>query len=98
MDVKSFYLNTPMERPEFMHLKLNIFHDEIVEKYNFKEKVDDKGWVYVCIKLGIYGLPQAGMLAYKLLKKWLNLEGHYHCQYTPVFGIMFGAPSPSALW
>ena len=52
-----------------MHLKLNLIPDEIVERYNLKEKVDDKGWVHVRIELGMYGLPQAGLLANKLLEK-----------------------------
>ena len=72
-----------MERPEFMRLQMNLIPEEIVEKYNPKEKVDDKGWVYVRIELGMYGLPQAGRLANKLLEIQLNLEGYYHCQYTP---------------
>jgi len=83
MDVKNFYLNTPMKQPEFMQLQINLIPEEIVEKYNLKEKVDDKGWVYVRIELGMYGLPQAGRLANKLLEKRLNLKGYYHCQYTP---------------
>jgi hypothetical protein len=61
---------------------MNLIPEEIVVKYNLKEKVDES-WVYVCIELGMYGLPQAGRLANKRLEKWLNLEGYYHCQYTP---------------
>jgi hypothetical protein len=78
-----FYFNTPMEQPEFMQLQMNLIPEEIVGKHNLKEKIDDKGWVYVCIELGMYGLPQSGRLANKLLEKWLNLKGYYHRQYTP---------------
>ncbi len=53
------------------------------KKYNLKEKVDDKGWIYVRIEQGMYGLPQAGRLANKLLAKRLDQEGYYQCQYTP---------------
>ena len=59
MDVKNFYLNTPMDLPEFIRLQMNLIPKEIVEKYNLKEKVDNKGWVYVCIELGMYGLRRA---------------------------------------
>ncbi len=31
----------------------------------------------------MYGLPQAGILANKLLKQCLNARGYYHCQHTP---------------
>jgi hypothetical protein len=33
--------------------------------------------------MGMYGLPQAGILANKLLKKCLNAKGYYQCQQTP---------------
>eukprot|EP00804_Cyclotella_cryptica_P020408 CCRYP_012623-RA/>CCRYP_012623-RA protein AED:0.44 eAED:0.44 QI:0/0/0/1/0/0/2/0/536 len=81
--VFNFYLNTPMECPEFMRLPLKLIPTEIIEKYNLRDKADDKGWVYVCIELGMYGLPQAGLLANKLLAKRLNHVGYYQCQYTP---------------
>jgi hypothetical protein len=69
MDVKNFYLNTPMECPEFMRLPLKLIPTEIIDKYNLREKADDNGWVYVRIDLGMNVLPQAGLLANKLLAK-----------------------------
>jgi hypothetical protein len=33
--------------------------------------------------MGMHGLPQAGILANKLLKQHLNAKGYYHCQHTP---------------
>jgi hypothetical protein len=83
MDVKNFYLNTPMERPEYMRLPLKLIPPEIIDKYNLRDKVDDKGFVYVRIELGMYGLPQAGLLANKLLAQRLQIDGYYQCQYTP---------------
>jgi hypothetical protein len=83
MDCKNFYLMTPMKRPEFMRLQMNLIPDEIIQKYNLKEKVDNRGWVYVRIEQGMYGLPQAGRLANELLAKRLDKEGYYQCQYTP---------------
>ncbi len=32
--------------------------------------------------MGMYGLSQAGILANKLLKKYLNAKGYHHCQHT----------------
>ena len=34
-------------------------------------------------KKGMYGLPQAGMLANKLLKRRLAKHGYYEVQHTP---------------
>jgi hypothetical protein len=82
MDIKNFYLNTPMNCPEYMKLKLDLIPAEIVEKYNLHEK-QLNGWVYVCIELGMYGLPQAGILAHELLVKRLAQVGYHPCQFMP---------------
>ena len=51
--------------------------DEIIYEYNLKEKVHTDGYVYIEIQKGMYGLPQAGMLANKLLKRRLAKHGYY---------------------
>ena len=66
-EIKYFYLNTPMPRFEYMHLKLTDLSKDLVQQYNLASKVTRDGYVYVEIRLGIYGLPQAGLLAQKLL-------------------------------
>jgi hypothetical protein len=74
---------TPMKEYEYMCLCLDLIPDEIVQCYNLHEPVDDQGWVYVKIQMGMYGLPQARILANKLLEQCLNAKGYYHCQHTP---------------
>ena len=39
------------------------------QEYKLSEKVTPKGWVYVEVCKGLYGLPQAGLLAQELLAK-----------------------------
>ncbi len=70
VDIKDFYLNTPMKRPEYMRLKITDIPDQIIEEYNC-ELVDDNGYVYCEITKGMYGLPQAGIIAQELLAKRL---------------------------
>ena len=41
------------------------------------------GAVYIEIRKGVYGLPQAGMLANKLLKRRLAQHGYYEVRHTP---------------
>ena len=82
MDIKDFYLNTPMEHPEFMRLRYDTLPEEIISKYGLAQKVLD-GWTYVRIEKGMYGLPQAGLLANKLLSSRLETHGYYQCQFTP---------------
>ncbi|KAL7480641.1 hypothetical protein ACHAW6_006314, partial [Cyclotella cf. meneghiniana] len=81
-DLKNIYLNTPMDCPEYMRLKFDLIPEEIVETYKLREYKEDR-WVYVYINLGIYDLPQAGILTNKILTKRLAKARYYQCQYTP---------------
>jgi len=81
MDVKDFYLNTPMKRFEYMRLPISIIPQEIIDKYNLRDLAED-GWVYIEIQKGMYGLKQASILANKLLAKRLDKMGYYPCQFT----------------
>ena len=83
LDIKNFYLNTPMDRPEYMRVHISQIPPAIVEHYNLTELADEEGYVYIQIDKGMYGLPQAGMLANKLLVKRLARHGYYPCRHTP---------------
>lgn len=75
MDVSNFYLGMPMKRLEFMRMPSKIFPQEIIDKYNILDIVND-GWVYIHIKRGTYGLLQAGQLANNLLVKQMRSAGY----------------------
>jgi hypothetical protein len=81
-DIKDFYLGTPMERYEYMQLPIALIPQEIVDKYNLTPLIH-KGHVYLEIRRGMYGLPQAGILANQLLTKRLEPQGYYQCRHTP---------------
>jgi hypothetical protein len=83
MDLSNIYLVMPMKEYEYVHLRLDLIPGKIVQKYNLHDLIDDQGWVYVKIRMGMYGLPQVGILANKFLKQPLNAKGYYHCQHTP---------------
>jgi hypothetical protein len=68
VEIKDFYLNTPMKQPEYMRLKITGIPDEIIKEYNLREIVDDDGYVYCEITKGMYGLLQAGIIAHELLQ------------------------------
>ena len=76
LDIKDFYLNTPMEEPEFLRMKIEYFPQDVIDHYNLKDKVDEKGNLYVRVEKGMYGLPQAGKIANKLLEKRLKKFGY----------------------
>ncbi len=68
---------------EYMRLRFELIPNEIINKYTLPDLVNNQGWVYVETQMGMYGLPQAGILANKLLEKCLNAKGYYQCQHTP---------------
>ena len=66
IDMKDFYLNTPKDQFEYMKQKLSDLPKYFVTLYNLASKVDKKDFVYLEIRRGMYGLPQAGILAQQL--------------------------------
>jgi hypothetical protein len=63
MDIKDFYLNTPMARYEYMRLRIADMPEDVIEHYNLRDKATPDGYVYCEIQKGMYGLPQAGIIA-----------------------------------
>jgi hypothetical protein len=85
MDIKDFYLNTPMVQYEYMRLKLSDMPDDVIEHYNLRAITTANGFVYCEIRKGMYGLPQAGITAQQLLEMRLAVHG-YH-QSTNMLGL-----------
>jgi hypothetical protein len=82
MDIKNYYLGTPLPRYEYMHLPLSIIPDEIITKYNLRA-ASMGGWVYLDMCKGMYGLKQAGLLANQILKQILAHYGYYPARHNP---------------
>jgi hypothetical protein len=83
VDIKDFYLNTPLERYEYMRLPLAMIPDEIIEQYQLRQLATPDGWVYIKIRKGMYGLKQAGILANQRLQKHLATHGYFPTPRTP---------------
>ncbi len=81
-DIKNMYLETPLDQYEYMRMPLDLFPDNIVNHYNLRRKAKNR---FVCIEIRkvMYGLPQARILANKLLKKRLALHGYFGQPHTP---------------
>jgi hypothetical protein len=52
------------------------------EQYNL-DRLAKNGFVYLEMNRAVWGLPQAGILANKLLQKRLLPHGYYECKHTP---------------
>ena len=87
IDIKYVYLNTPMERFEYTQLKLSNLPADFIKQYSLTYKVTKEGYVYIKVCKGMYGLPQAGILAHQLLKKRLSKQGYHHSSITPGFWV-----------
>jgi hypothetical protein len=81
MDIKNYYLGTPLSRFEYMKMLLSRFPKEIIQKYNLNALAID-GWVYIEIRKGMYGLKQAELLANQLLHTRLAPFGYYPARHT----------------
>jgi hypothetical protein len=81
IDINNFYLNTPLGRFEYMVINLSLLPQETIDKYNLIELSQD-GKVYIEIQKGMYGLPQAGILANELLQRNLAKDGYRPTQHT----------------
>jgi hypothetical protein len=68
---------------EFIQIKLSDIPDEVIREYKLREKTTENGSIYIRAKHGMYGLPQAGLLANELLKKCLNKHIYRQSKLVP---------------
>jgi hypothetical protein len=83
LDIKDFYLNTPMKCKEYTRLKIKEIPDKIIKEYNLQKLVTEDGYVYCVINKGMYGLPQAGIIAKELLAERLSKHGYHESKIIP---------------
>ena len=81
-DAGNFYLATPMERKEYLRIPVTLIPQEFMDMYKLHEKAKN-GYIYCEIVRGMYGLPQAGILANKLLKERLEVHDYYEVPHMP---------------
>ena len=60
--VKTIYLNTPLNSYEYICIPVNVISVDIMEQYNLSPLVVNS-FILVEIRKGMYGLPQAGIIA-----------------------------------
>ena len=68
-----------------MKLKLIDLLKSVVQHYKLEVKATKYDYVYVKIKRGMYGLPQAGLIVQQLLEKILNKKGYKQGDIIPGF-------------
>jgi hypothetical protein len=83
INLKDFYLNTPMNQPEYMRMKISNLPLDFIKAYNLNNLATNDGTIYVKIQKGMYDLLQAGILVLYLLNKCLNQHGYHQSNVTP---------------
>ena len=88
MDLKDFYLNNPMELPEYIQIKMSDIPEDVIQHYKLQDIDKADGYAYCRVKKGMYGLPQAWIIAQDLLDKrlaeydTLRANSHQDCGST----------------
>jgi hypothetical protein len=75
LDIKDFYLGTPLERFEYVRLPLRAIPDFVMDKYNLRPLVHRDSVLFE-IRKCMYGLPQAGLLSQQRLIAHLAAHGY----------------------
>ena len=79
----NMYLNTDLEDPEYVHIHISKIPKQFIDMYNLLNFVTPDGWVLFEIHKGMYGIPQAGVLAHKKLTSILASHGYTPTKNTP---------------
>jgi hypothetical protein len=82
MDVVDFYLNNPLPTLEYMRIPVWAIPKIIMDNYNLWPLVHN-GFVTCIIRKGMYGLPQAGRIAFDNLVMHLEPYGYTPAPHTP---------------
>ncbi len=72
-----------MANPKFIRMKIKALPTKNIELYKLNNKATSDGSIYIKIQKGMYGLPQACILAQELLEKHLNKHSYHQSPLTP---------------
>ncbi len=83
LNLRDFYLMTPKKRYEYFCMKIDLFPQDIINEYDLTSKVDHNESVHCKVQQGMYGLPQAGIIAQELLEERLKKASYTQSKLTP---------------
>jgi hypothetical protein len=81
LDIKKNYLTAALEYYKYMKMPLSLFLIWIVGQYDLNTHAKH-GWVHLEMQCAVWGLPQAGILANKHLRRKLAPFGYHECVNT----------------
>ena len=84
IDIKDYYLNTPRIRPEFIRIPCRMIPDTTVATHTLTPYINQNAILFEVNK-GMYGLPQAGLLAQQRLIAHLADHGYHETSTSCLF-------------
>ena len=75
IDIRHYYLNTPLLRPEFIRIPCRMIPETTIDTHRLTPYVHHDAILFEVNK-GMYGLPQAGLLAQQRLIAHLTTHGY----------------------
>ena len=82
LDLSLLYLSAVLEYYEYMKIPLSLFPPWIIEQYELMKHTKN-GMVHIEMRRAVWGLPQAGILANKKLRRKLAPHGYHEHANTP---------------
>ena len=76
LDIKDYYLNTPLSRPEYIRIQRELIPNDIMERYKLDQYMSNNSVLFE-VNRGMYRLPQAGLLAQQQLVEHLAKHQYY---------------------
>ena len=81
IDIKNFYLVNPMKQLQHMFIHKKLIPQEVLNEYDII--FNDRDFTYVEIRRGVYGLKEAGVIAFDQLIQKLKRFGYEPMLQTP---------------
>ena len=81
IDIKNLYLVTPMKYFQYMHIHKKSIPQEVLDEYD--NIFDERDFTYVEICRGMYGLKEAGIIAFDQLVQKFKRFGYEPMPRTP---------------
>ena len=82
IDLKDFYLNADMDRPEYIRIPIKVVPQRIRDLYQLDPLIQNEH-IYAEINKTMYGLPQAGKISNDKLVPILSKAGYHQSKHIP---------------
>jgi hypothetical protein len=83
LDIKNYYLGTPMSYYQYLRVPPSVIPQEVWDDVRYNITIAADGYVYIEIRRGMYGLKEAGIIAFNQLVQKLAPYGYEPMPFTP---------------